>query len=125
MKKQITSKNAPAAVGPYSQAIEANGFVFLSGQIPLRTDGTIVSGSITDQVTQIMENLKAVLKEAGLDFSAVVRTEIFVTDINDFAEVNKIYESFMTQPYPARFTVGIKELPKGAKVEIAMIAAKA
>jgi 2-iminobutanoate/2-iminopropanoate deaminase len=122
--KAISTPKAPSAVGPYSQAIEANGFVFLSGQIPLTPEGQLVTGSISEQVTQIMQNLKAVLNEAELEFSNVVRTEIFVVDINDFAEVNQVYESFMTQPYPARFTVGIKELPKGAKVEIAMIAAK-
>jgi 2-iminobutanoate/2-iminopropanoate deaminase len=120
----ISTKNAPAVVGPYSQAIEVNGFVFLSGQVAKTPKGDSITDSIETQTRQVMENLKAVLAEAGLDFTNVVRTEIFVTNMSDYAIVNKVYESFLSEPYPARFTVGVKELPAGFNVEIAMIAAR-
>lgn len=120
----ISTKNAPAVVGPYSQAIEVNGFVFLSGQVAKTPKGDSITDSIEAQTRQVMENLKAVLAEAGLDFTNVVRTEIFVTNMSDYAIVNKIYESFLSEPYPARFTVGVKELPAGFNVEIAMIATR-
>ena len=120
----ISTKNAPAVVGPYSQAIEVNGFVFLSGQVAKTPKGDSITDSIEAQTRQVMENLKAVLAEAGLDFTNVVRTEIFVTNMSDYAIVNKVYESFLSEPYPARFTVGVKELPAGFNVEIAMIAAR-
>lgn len=124
MLKSISTKNAPSVVGPYSQAIEANGFVFLSGQIAKTPAGESITESIEAQTKQVMENLKGVLAEAGLDFSNVVKTEIFITDMAEYGVVNQVYESFLTKPYPARFTVGVKELPAGFSVEIAMIAAR-
>jgi 2-iminobutanoate/2-iminopropanoate deaminase len=123
MKTIIATTQAPAAIGPYSQAVQANGLLFCSGQIALRPDGSFVDGDAAAQTEQILQNLKAVLAEAGLTFEDVVKTTIYLTDINDFAAVNEVYGSvFVSQP-PARATVEVSNLPKGAKVEIEMIAA--
>lgn len=124
MKKMFSSDAAPEAVGPYSQAIEANGFLFLSGQIGLTLDGELIQESIRSEVEQIMKNLENVLISAGLGFDSVVKTEIYLTNVNDFAIVNQVYASFLKEPYPARATVAVKELPKGARVEISMVAVK-
>lgn len=122
--KPINSPKAPKAVGPYSQAVQAGDFIFLSGQIGLTTTGELVSEKIEDQVHQVMRNLQEVLREAGCDFSNVVKTEIYLTDLNDFKTVNEIYESYLKPPYPARVTAGIVALPLGAEVEVGMIAMK-
>ena len=122
-KKQIQTDAAPAAIGPYSQAIEAGGFIFYSGQIPLNPEsGTLVKGGIVEQTRQVMANMKAMLNASGLDFPDVVKTTIYLTDLGDFTTVNEIYgESFAGIP-PARACVQVAALPKGADVEIEWIA---
>lgn len=124
MKTKIETSKAPKAIGPYSQAIINDGFIFISGQIYLTPDGTLVEGTIEEQAHQVMENLKAVIKAAGASFADVVKTTMYITDMSDFGKINEVYKSYMTQPYPARETVGVKELPKGVKIEISMIAMK-
>jgi 2-iminobutanoate/2-iminopropanoate deaminase len=120
----IATKTAPAAIGPYSQAVRASGFVFLSGQIPLDPGtGTIIEGGIVEQTERVLENLGAVLKAAGLTFDHVAKTTIFLTDLGDFQVVNEIYgKRFSKSPQPARSTVQVSALPRGAKVEIDAIA---
>ncbi len=117
----VSTPHAPAAIGPYSQAVRAGNFVFLSGQIPLDpTSGEMVGGDdVEAQTTQVMKNLKAVLEAAGAGFAKVVKTTIFLTDLGDFTRVNKVYGSYFegAQP-PARATVQVAALPRGAKVEI-------
>ncbi len=120
----ISTKNAPSAIGPYSQAVEMNGMIFTSGQIALLPNGELLNGDVKEQTKQVMQNLSAVLKEAGITFSDVVKTTIFLSDMDDFVEVNEVYESFLTPPYPARSTVAVKTLPKNVKVEIDCIAIK-
>lgn len=121
----ITTAHAPAAIGPYSQAVAAGGFVFLSGQIPLDPNtGEMVGGDdVEAQTRQVMRNLKAVLEAAGAGFAKIAKTTIYLTDLNDFAAVNKIYGSYFegVEP-PARATVQVSALPRGAKVEIDAIA---
>ena len=126
MKKIHVSANAPKPLGPYSQAAEANGFVFLAGQIPIdpKTD-QVVTGDIEKQATQVMENIKAVLTAAGLNFTNVVKTTIFLTDLNDFNKVNAIYGKYISEMPPARSTIQVAALPKAVNVEIEMIAARA
>lgn len=123
-KRAITTAEAPKAVGPYSQAIVANGFVFCSGQIPLdpATGKLIDSPDIGDHVRRVMENLRAVLAAAGSDFSQVVKTTIFVARMEDFPEVNKAYAAYFTDVPPARATVQAGALPLNARVEIEMTA---
>ena len=122
IKKVISTKEAPQAIGPYSQAIEAQGFVFCSGQIPLQADGSFPDGDVEDQTKQVMDNLGEVLKAAGLDFGSVVKTTIYLTDLNDFQTVNETYGNYFPNDPPARATVQVAALPKGAKVEIDAIA---
>jgi 2-iminobutanoate/2-iminopropanoate deaminase len=123
-KRAITTEQAPKAVGPYSQAIVANGFVFCSGQIPLdpATGKLIDSADIGDHVRRVMENLRAVLQAAGSDFTKVVKTTIFVAQMSDFPEINKAYAAFFTDTPPARATVQAAGLPLGSRVEIEMTA---
>lgn len=109
-------------VGPYSPGVEAGGFIFLSGQIPLLPDGTLVEGDIQAQVEQSLKNLKGLLEQAGLDLKAVVKTTIFLTDMADFPAVNEIYARYFSQPFPARSTFAVLALPKGVRVEIEAIA---
>ncbi|NDG85181.1 MAG: RidA family protein [Proteobacteria bacterium] len=126
MKKEILTKNAPAPIGPYAQAIEVGNLVFCSGQIPLDpVAGTIVGeGNVEAQTQQVMKNISSVLNEAGLGFGNVVKTTIFLKNMSDFPKVNSIYaESFMA-PFPARSTVEVARLPKDVLVEIEVIAAK-
>jgi 2-iminobutanoate/2-iminopropanoate deaminase len=120
----ISTKTAPAAIGPYSQAVRVAGLVFLSGQIPLDPGtGQIVEGSITVQTERVLDNLAAVLKAAGLTFDHVAKTTIFLTDLGDFQAVNEVYgERFTHTPQPARSTVQVSALPRGATVEIEAIA---
>lgn len=121
--KNIVSANAPAPIGPYSQAMVANGFLFASGQIALDpATGELVLDDIRTETTRVMENIKAVLTEAGTDFSRVVKTNIFLKDMGDFATVNEIYAPYMSEPYPARDTIQVAALPKNVNVEIAVIA---
>lgn len=119
----IETDKAPAAVGPYSQAVTTDGYVFCSGQVALdAATGELIGGSITDQTTRAMENLSAVLAAAGTKLEHVVKTTIYLTDMSDFAEVNEAYAKFFGPKPPARATVGVAALPKGANVEIDCIA---
>lgn len=125
MKIKIQTPKAPLpGKSPHSQAIVANGFVFTQGSICLTTEGKLLVGTLEEQIHQIMKNLQAILEEAGVSFKDVVKTTIFVTDMSIYGTVNEVYASYMTDPYPARETVCVKELPLGAKVEISMIATK-
>ncbi len=126
MKIIISTDQAPAALGPYNQGIEVNGFIFTAGQIPLNpATGKLVESSFSDRVYQVMNNLKAVLEAGGSDFSRVVKTTIFVTDMGNYAELNKIYgEFFPGSDAPARSAVQVAALPLGTDVEIEMIAYK-
>ena len=122
--KIVSTPNAPAAIGPYSQAIVLNDLVFTSGQIALRPDGTFVEGDVEAQTTQVLTNLQAVLTEAGSSLQKVAKTTIFLANMDDFAKVNAIYGDFFGDHKPARSTVGVKCLPKNALVEIEAIATK-
>ncbi|MCD6528008.1 MAG: RidA family protein [Desulfuromonas sp.] len=123
MKKVISTTSAPPAIGPYSQGIQAGDFVFFSGQIPLDPkNGELISGPIAAQTERVMANIKAALAAADLNFSQVVKTTIYLTDMNDFAEVNEIYARFFPQPAPARACVQVAGLPKGCDIEIEWIA---
>jgi len=119
----VSSDLAPAAIGPYSQAVRVGSFLFLSGQIPLDpVTMELVSPDIEPQTRRVLENLKAVLAAAGSNLSAVTKTTIYLTSLEDFAAVNRIYSEYFQAPYPARATVGVRELPRGARVEIDGIA---
>ena len=123
--KAIHTNNAPAAIGPYSQAIEVNGFVFASGQIPINpATGDFVEGGIKEQTKQALTNASNILKEAGTNLSHVVKTTVYMADMGDFAAMNEIYAQFFNEPYPARSAVAVKALPKGALVEVEVLAAK-
>ena len=122
MKKVISTKDAPQAIGPYSQAIEANGFLFISGQLGVTAEGKFAGEDVRAQAEQSMLNLKAILAQAGLGFENAVKTTIFLANIEDFAAVNEIYAKFFSEPYPARSTIAVKTLPKGGLVEIELIA---
>ena len=121
----ISTSKAPAAIGPYSQAIEVAGLVYTSGQIPFDpATGKFVEGGIREQTRQSLLNVKAILEEAGLTLSDVVKTTVFMADMNDFADMNAIYSEFFSEPYPARSAVAVKSLPKGALVEIEVVASR-
>jgi 2-iminobutanoate/2-iminopropanoate deaminase len=123
MKKIISTSDAPAAIGPYSQAVRSGRLLFCSGQIPLDPkSGQIVSGDIEAQTRRVLDNIAAVLRAEGLAFDNVVKTTIFLTDLGDFQTVNEIYGSYFKQEPPARSTVQVSALPKGAKLEIEVIA---
>ena len=125
MIKSVNTSNAPAAIGPYSQAIDAGNMVFVSGQLPINpSTGAFAEGGVAGQTRQSLTNMKAILQEAGLDLSNVVKTTVFLADMGDFTEMNGIYSQFFAQPYPARSAVAVKTLPKNALVEIECIAAK-
>lgn len=124
MKTQITSPKAPAAIGPYSQAIAANGFLFISGQLPIDpATGNFAEGGIRELTRQSLENVKSILAEAGLTLADVVKTTVFLADMSDFAAMNEVYAEYFTAPDPARSAVAVKTLPKGGLVEIEVIAA--
>ena len=123
MKTSIHTKQAPAAIGPYSQAVEQHGMIFCSGQIGLDpTSGTIVEGGIEIETRRVLQNLGEVLKAAGVDFVDVVKTTIFMIDLGEFETVNRIYGEHFSPPYPARSTVQVAALPRGAQVEIEVVA---
>jgi 2-iminobutanoate/2-iminopropanoate deaminase len=123
MPKQPITTPKGKAIGPYSLAIEAGDLVFVSGQIPLdAATGKLVEGDVSTQTRQSLENLKAILDAAGLTFADVAKTTIFLTSMADFAAVNEVYKTYVSEPYPARSTVAVAALPMGAKVEIEMIA---
>lgn len=125
MKKIINTNNAPAPIGPYSQAIVAGNLLFVSGQIPINpATGELVMDDIKTETKQVMENIKAILTEAGADFSNIVKTSIFLTDMQNFAHVNEVYGNYFTDQYPARETVQVSGLPKGVNVEISVTAIK-
>jgi 2-iminobutanoate/2-iminopropanoate deaminase len=124
MKKIISTNDAPGAIGPYSQAVRSGSFLFCSGQIPLDPKSSqIVSGDIAAQTRRVLDNIVAVLRAEGLTFDSVVKTTIFLTDLGDFQAVNEIYGSYFKQDPPARSTVQVSALPKGARIEIEVIAA--
>ena len=123
MKKIISANDAPQAIGPYSQATQANGFLFISGQLGVTPQGEFAGADVSSQANRSLQNLEAILTEAGLGFESVVKTTIFLADMADFTAVNKIYADYFKQPYPARSTVAVKTLPKGGLVEIEAIAA--
>lgn len=121
--KKITTPSAPAAIGPYSQAIIANGMLYASGQIPIDPQtGNIVSGGIEAQTHQAFANVRNLVEAAGITISHVVKVTVYMADMADFATVNTIYEQYFTAPYPARSAVAVKQLPKGALIEIETIA---
>jgi 2-iminobutanoate/2-iminopropanoate deaminase len=123
MKKIINTTNAPSPIGPYSQAVIANGFMFCSGQIAIEpTTGEIINSSIEAETLQVMKNIKAVLIEANLDFSNIVKTSIFLSDMAHFAAVNDVYSKSFIDNYPARETIAVKTLPKNVNVEISVTA---
>ena len=125
MKKVISTAEAPQAIGPYSQAIEAGGFVFVSGQIPLiPATGELVEGSVEVQTARVLENLKAILEAVGSSLESVVKTTVYITNMDDFAKVNGIYGQYFQENPPARVCVEVSKLPKGALVEIDVIAAR-
>lgn len=126
MKQAIHTDKAPAAVGPYSQAVWAGNLLFLSGQIPLDpATGQMVSGSIEKQTRRVLENIKAVLAEAGLTMAEVMKTTVFIMDMADFPKVNAVYAEYFPEPYPARSCVAVAKLPKEALVEIEVVAGRA
>ena len=123
MKKVISTTKAPSAIGPYSQAIQVGNIVYTSGQIPIDpTTGKFAEGGIKEQTRQSLLNVKAILEEAGLTMNNVVKTTVFMADMNDFADMNAVYAEFFSEPYPARSAVAVKTLPKGALVEIEVVA---
>ena len=125
MKKVIFTEKAPAAIGPYSQAIEANGMVFLSGQLPVDpATGEFVPGGVAEQTKQCFENIKSVLAEAGLTTANIVKTTVFLADMSLFADMNAVYATYFEGEFPARSAFAVKALPKNALVEIESIAVK-
>lgn len=123
MKTIINTDKAPAPVGPYSQAVEAGGFLYCSGQIAINpTTNQVLTGPVEEQAKQVMENIKAVLEKAGLGFQNVVKTTIYLINMNDFAIVNEVYAKYFKEQPPARSTVAVAGLPKGVHVEIEVLA---
>jgi len=119
MKKQVNTSSAPAAIGPYSQGVIAGNLLFVSGQIPINpADGSLVSDSLESQANQVFENLRAIIQEAGTSFEHVLKLTIYLTDLENFAAVNKVMENYFSQPYPARATVEVSRLPKDVEVEV-------
>lgn len=124
MKTQIATAKAPGAIGPYSQAIDCGPFIYASGQIPLNPATGEMAEGITEQTRQSLANVKAILEASGLTMANVVKTTVFLADMNDFAAMNAVYAEAFEAPYPARSAVAVKQLPKNALVEIEVIAAK-
>ena len=123
MKEMINTTKAPAAIGPYSQAVKVGNLLYTSGQIPIDpATGNFVEGGIKEQTRQSLTNIQAILKEAGLTMGNVVKTTVFMADMNDFADMNAVYAEFFSESYPARSAVAVKTLPKGALVEIEVVA---
>ena len=119
MKKQVNTSSAPAAIGPYSQGVIAGNLLFISGQIPINpADGSLVSDSLESQANQVFGNLRAIIQEAGTSFEHVLKLTIYLTDLENFAAVNKVMENYFNEPYPARATVEVSRLPKDVEVEI-------
>ena len=123
--KQISTTAAPGAIGPYSQAIEVNGFVFASGQLPIDpSTGAVPEGGVKEQTRQSLTNAKAILEAAGTGLNKVVKTTVFLADMNDFAAMNEVYAEFFEAPFPARSAIAVKTLPKNALVEVECVAEK-
>jgi len=121
--KEIATTNAPAAIGPYSQAVKAGGFVYCSGQVALVPEtGELITGGIVEQTHQVLNNLQQVLRAAGTDFDVIVKTTIYLVDLENFSVVNEIYASYCGKISPARATIGVSSLPKGALIEIDAVA---
>jgi 2-iminobutanoate/2-iminopropanoate deaminase len=125
MKKVINTSNAPAPIGPYSQAIIAGDFVFVSGQVAINpANGELAMDTIKSETKQVMENIKSILIEAGIDFNHIVKTSIFLKEMQDFAQVNEVYGSYFSEQFPARETIQVAGLPKNVNVEISVTAIK-
>ena len=125
MKQAIETQQAPAAIGPYSQAIEAGGTIYVSGQLPINpATGQFAEGGIKELTRQSLTNMQHILQQAGCDMQHVVKTSVFLADMNDFAEMNEVYAQFFEAPFPARSAVAVKTLPKNARIEIECIAVK-
>lgn len=125
MKKNISTNNAPAAIGPYSQAVEAGDTVYVSGQLPINpSTGSFADGGIKEQARQSLANISNILAQAGLSMANVVKVTVLLADIADFAEVNEVYAEFFSEPYPARSAFAVAALPKNARIEIEAIAVK-
>lgn len=125
MKTQISTKNAPAAIGPYSQAIEVNDMIFTSGMIPIDPQtGELVTGSVEEQAEQAFTNLKALIEASGSSMDKVVKTVVFIKNMDDFAKINAIYEKYFTEPYPARSCVEVARLPKDVALEVEAVTIK-
>ena len=124
MKKAFRTEQAPNPVGPYSQIVQVGETLYLAGQVPLTPAGTLNDGDISAQTRQVLNNLKAVLEAAGCTMDQVVKTTIFLADLGDFEAVNKVYAEYFREPYPARSTVEVSKLPKGARLEIDAIASR-
>lgn len=125
MKTEISTKNAPAAIGPYSQAIEANGMVYTSGMIPIDPQtGELVTGSVEQQAEQVFSNLRALIEASGSSMDKVVKTVVFIKNMDDFGAINAIYEKYFTEPYPARSCVEVARLPKDVALEAEAVALK-
>ena len=123
--KVVNTNKAPKAIGPYSQAIEANGLIITSGQLPIDpATGEFAPGGIKEQTRQSLTNAKAILEEAGISLANVMKTTVFLSDMNDFAAMNEVYAEFFNEPFPARSAIAVKTLPKNALVEVECIAAK-
>jgi 2-iminobutanoate/2-iminopropanoate deaminase len=123
MKQAIAAAGAPKAIGPYSSALRSGQLLFISGQVPFDpATGNMVSGNIQAQTRRVLQNVGALLEAGGLSFQAVVRTTVFLADMNDFAAMNEVYQTFFTEPYPARSTVQAARLPRDARIEIDAIA---
>lgn len=125
MKKIINTENAPKAVGPYSQAVEANGMIFISGQIPINPEtGKVVDGGVAEQTEQVLKNMGAILNEAGLSFLNVVKTTCLLSNMDNFVPMNEVYAKYFTEQMPARAAYGVVKLPLGVLVEIEAIAVR-
>lgn len=125
MKKILFTEKAPAAIGPYSQATEVNGTVYISGQIPVDSStGKVVEGGVAEQTHQVLKNMQAILEEAGLNFSHVVKTTCLLSDMTNFQSMNEIYATYFTDNYPARAAFAVRELPLGVMVEIECVAVR-
>lgn len=124
MKEKVSTDDVAKADAIFSQAIVSNGFIFVAGQIHNKTDGTVIEGTVEEKVRQIMSNIEAILKAAGADLDNIVKATVYVTDMSMLPELNKVYPTYFTEPFPAREAVCVKELPLGASIEISVIATK-
>ncbi|WP_205739301.1 MULTISPECIES: RidA family protein [Halanaerobiaceae] len=120
--KEINTEKSPAAIGPYSQAINIDRLIFTSGQIPFTAEGELVSDNVQDQARQSLNNIKNILEKAGSSMEKVIKCTVFISDMNEFGQVNEVYQEFFSKPFPARSTVEVARLPKDVKVEIEAIA---